>query len=144
MELAPNESFFDVFTTPITLSDGWDKVNLRADHFNEIAESNEMNNNRVNTIAWPPAPDLTITKKYELWQVEGESYTVNYQVYNMGNAPAPAGHDVRLMVDGVLIETKEVPVGLGPGESFFDVFTTVIDLTGNQDKVNVRADHFNE
>ncbi|MFC2059551.1 CARDB domain-containing protein [Chloroflexota bacterium] len=137
--LAPGESHSDNFSMVITLYDGWDSVSVRADANEEVEELEETGNVLVNTIAWPPAPDLRVSK-YEEWVVESENYTVHYTVNNRGNAQAPAGHDVSLEVDGTSIETKVIPVSLGPGQSYSGIFTTVITLSDDVDKVKVCAD----
>ncbi len=143
LSLSPNATYTDNFTTVITLSGSYDNVTVEADFNKEMDESNEGNNHRGNTFAWPPAPDLTVYK-WETWQIEGQSYVVNFKVNNMGNAPAPAGFDVGLFVDGNLIEQKARLEPLDAGAGYNDVFSTSVNLTGGMDKVRVYVDVNNE
>jgi archaellum component FlaG (FlaF/FlaG flagellin family) len=86
-------------------------------------------------------PDLVISDKWEEWvDEEAGNYTVHYVVKNMGNVTAPASHTTALTVDDVQIETKTVPVELGPGEEYVGAFDTIITLSEGIDEVMVCAD----
>ncbi len=140
--LPPNASYSDTFVTEVALSDGVDKVKVVADVANQVAESREDNNSRENTFSWPPAPDLLVNNKYEKW-VDGQTgnqYSVYFEVRNIGNADTPAGHDVQLVVDGLVLETKEVPVTLGKWQSWTGNFSTNVTMSGSSDNITVIAD----
>ncbi|MBM2825566.1 MAG: hypothetical protein HW402_1230 [Dehalococcoidales bacterium] len=132
-------SYSDNFSTVISLSDGKDDVSVSADVNNEIDESDEGNNGRGNTFAWPPASDLRLSM-WEEWTVAGQSYNVRFDVRNRGNAPASGGHIIALYVEDVEIERKTVGVTLAPSENYSDVFNTTTNLTGSADRVKVIAD----
>jgi len=88
-------------------------------------------------------PDLVIADKWEEWVDEGAgTYTVHYVVKNQGNGngTAPAGHETALTVDGILLETKEVPVALAPGEEYQDSFNTIVTLSPPADAITACAD----
>jgi hypothetical protein len=138
--LGQSESYSNSFTSEIAVSGGWDTVMVCADANNEVDESNEFINCRIDTVAWPPQPDLEIVFKSEAWAGEG-IYTVTALVRNNGNAVALPGHDVSLSVDGSLITTSEIMLPLQPGESLFWVFPgTQVTLSGGYDEITVCAD----
>jgi hypothetical protein len=86
-------------------------------------------------------PDLIIADTWEEWVDEDAgTYEVHYVVKNQGNQAVPAGHEAALTVDGDEIETKPVPVGLGPGEEYEDSFGTVLTFTP-PDEITVCADY---
>jgi archaellum component FlaG (FlaF/FlaG flagellin family) len=86
-------------------------------------------------------PDLIIADKWEEWVDEDAgTYTVHYVVRNQGNVAAPAGHETALIVDGVPLETKAVPVELVPGDGHQDSFDTIVTLSEDSDEVTVCAD----
>jgi len=86
-------------------------------------------------------PDLVIVDKWEEWvDEEAGNYTVHYIVKNLGYVTAPANHETALTVDDVPIETKTVPMELGPGEEYQDSFNTIITLSLGIDEVTVCAD----
>ena len=87
-------------------------------------------------------PDLFIEAKCEEWVGEN-SYKVTYVILNNGTAIAPAGHNTTLYVDdGNVVEHKQVPVELAPGETYSDTFDAVISCTGGSDTIKVCADNF--
>jgi hypothetical protein len=86
-------------------------------------------------------PDLVIADKWEEWvDEEAGNYTVHYVVKNLGYVTAPANHETALTVDDIQIETKTVPVELGPGEEYEDAFNTIITLSEDIDEITVCAD----
>ena len=86
-------------------------------------------------------PDLVITDKWEEWvDEEAGNYTVHYVVKNLGYVTAPANHETALTVDDIQIETKTVPVELGPGEEYEGAFDTIITLSEGIDEITVCAD----
>jgi len=88
-------------------------------------------------------PDLVISDKWEEWVDEDEgAYTVHYIVRNKGNVAAPAGHETSLTVSGVLLETKAVPIELGPGEEHQDSFDAIMSITPPADVITVCADFY--
>ncbi|MEK7353928.1 MAG: CARDB domain-containing protein [Chloroflexota bacterium] len=141
--LPPGASYSGNFTAVLTLSGSLDSIAIAADYNKEIDELDEGNNARSNAFAWPEAPDLVVSK-HEEWLLQGSLYQVHFTVRNYGNAPAPAGHDVTLTIDGVLKETRQIPVSLAPGQDYVDVFNFTANLTGNMDKVKVTTDVNNE
>ncbi|MGA2671012.1 MAG: C25 family cysteine peptidase [Dehalococcoidia bacterium] len=88
-------------------------------------------------------PDLAIADKWEEWINENEgTYTVHYVVKNQGNVIAPANHETALTVDGLLLETKSVPVALEPGEEYSDSFSTIVTISRPTDEITVCADFY--
>jgi hypothetical protein len=87
-------------------------------------------------------PDLVIVGKDEILVENG--YRVQYIIKNIGNATAPPGHEVALIVDGNFVENKTVPVYLSPGDFYTDTFNTVLPLNSPpNDTVTVIADYYN-
>jgi hypothetical protein len=88
-------------------------------------------------------PDLVIADKWEEWVDEGAgTYTVHCVVKNQGNEAVPAGHEVVLIVDGILLETRPVPVELAPGDEYQDSFDTIVTLSPPADAITVCADSY--
>ncbi len=86
-------------------------------------------------------PDLVIADKWEEWiDEEAGNYTVHYIVKNVGYGTAPANHETALTVESIQIETKTVPVELGPGGQYEGAFDTIITLSEGIDEVTVCAD----
>jgi hypothetical protein len=106
----------------------------------------EYNNCWNNT--WPPLPDLVVWDKWEEWIVPGESYIVHYEIRNMGPANASAGHNTSLYIDGVPLETQEVPVLLESWDlsldSYVGQFNTTVNVTGSSDDILVCTDEDDE
>ena len=85
--------------------------------------------------------DLIIADKWEEWVNEDAgTYTVHYAVKNQGNVAAAGNHTAALSVDGDQLETRLVPVELGPGEDYEGAFDTIITLSEDLDEVSVCAD----
>lgn len=147
VSLAPGQSYSDVFNATANLTGGIDKVKVTADISNEVAEIYETNNAYENTLAWPPAPDLVVISKREMWLPGSTTqYNVSYSVRNIGNAVAPAGHHVQLKVDGTEIEVVAIPVALDPGSVYVSSWASapVLTMSGNSDTIAVTADVYNE
>ena len=88
--------------------------------------------------------DLVVANKWEQWVNEEEgTYKVHYVVKNQGSLAATENHTTALIVDEGQLETKIVPVDLGPGEEYQDSFDTVIALSQGIDEVTVCADLHN-
>jgi hypothetical protein len=134
-DLGPDEQYESSFRTKISCTD--DVIRVCADNFNDVHESDEMNN------CLPPIvekPDLVIEDKREEW-VNETHYNVTYVVHNKGTVIAPGGHRTTLIVDGIEIEHKHVPVDLEYCETFTDTFDTVINCTDGFDTIRVCADN---
>lgn len=140
VELGPGATYRGAFTPLITLTGDMDRVEAVADANGEVDESDEANNALLNWIVQPPAPDLIVHDVHEEWLVPGQSYFVHYEIRNIGNASAPAGHDARLEVDGVIVETQQVSVSLAPGASHTGVFVALTPFTHPLDIATVCAD----
>ncbi|MBN1179372.1 MAG: hypothetical protein JXD18_09185, partial [Anaerolineae bacterium] len=86
--------------------------------------------------AWLRATsDLVVT---DIWS--GSSNQIWYQVQNVGQGTAPAGHQVALTIDSVASGTSTVPVDLAPGERYAAVIATVA-CSGSNDALRVTADN---
>ncbi|MGB2840902.1 MAG: C25 family cysteine peptidase [Halobacteriota archaeon] len=64
-------------------------------------------------------PDLVITEKWVCWP---DNCTICYNVTNIGNGTAPAGHNTTLYVDGIEVAHDQVPVELAPNSSYIGCF----------------------
>jgi archaellum component FlaG (FlaF/FlaG flagellin family) len=85
--------------------------------------------------------DLIVADKWEEWVNEDAgTYTVHYVVENQGNMAAAANHTVALSIDGDQLETRLVPVALGPHEEYEDSFDAVATLSDGVDEITVCAD----
>ena len=80
----------------------------------------------------PSAPDLVIT---DLWN---EGTAICYQIMNVGNGPAPAGHVTALIVDGSDVFTNSVEVELGPDQRYERCFDW--SCSGAEDSIEAHAD----
>ena len=84
-------------------------------------------------------PDLTITGTWVGWP---DNCTICYNVTNIGNGTAQAGHNTTLYVDSVEQSCDYVPVGLAQGESYtgflYDYNWT---YTSASDNITVCADY---
>jgi uncharacterized repeat protein (TIGR01451 family) len=104
-------------------------VDVRADCFLTVGESNEDNNWNNITVDCPAGgqqpggPDLVITKWVEKQALTPTQcqFKVHYTVRNIGNAKAGA-HDIAKYFDGKLEDTKDSLTTLGPGASYTDDF----------------------
>ena len=84
-------------------------------------------------------PDLVIEKKWLCWP---DNCTICYNVTNIGDGTAPAGHNTTLYVDGVAVAHDHVPMDLATGESYigcFDGYTWT--YTPPSDNITVCADN---
>jgi len=87
-------------------------------------------------------PDLVITDVHGM-ATSGNNYIVHYTVKNEGNANAPAGHYTNLNVDiGTIMLDDQVPIPLGPGETYDGTFGLEITMTGINDQLMVCADKY--
>jgi len=64
-------------------------------------------------------PDLVVTEQWVCWP---ENCTICYNITNIGNGTAPAGHNTTLYVDGIEVAHDQVPVELAPNESYIGCF----------------------
>ncbi len=112
----------------------------------QVEDDNWETHNNYRTQA-PPVlverkPDLVITKVL----CDRANNRVGYVVRNIGDAPAPAGHDTALYVGGTFACTDEVSVNLAPGDAhtaWFDCYTWPSQPCDTI-TVNVCADRGNE
>jgi C1A family cysteine protease len=82
-------------------------------------------------------PDLVITEKWVCWP---DNCTICYNVTNIGNGTAPAGHNTMLFVDGLEVVYDPVPVVLASGDSHIGCFSYVWTYTPPEDNITVCAD----
>ncbi|MEK7353207.1 MAG: CARDB domain-containing protein, partial [Chloroflexota bacterium] len=145
VSLASGQSYSDTFNTTTNLTGSMDKIVVTADIGNVVAESNETNNSFTQTFAWPQAPDLTVNFKAEQWLAGSTTqYNVYFEIRNIGNAPAVAGHDVELKVDGNVTGTMPIPLILNQGNVYWGVFSANITISGSSDNITLTADINNE
>jgi len=86
-------------------------------------------------------PDFVIIDESIAWVDKGAgTYTISYTVKNRGNAEAPAGHHVGLIVDQAPVEQKIVPA-LPPGATHSNSFDNNVTLSHGVDEVKICADH---
>ena len=85
------------------------------------------------TVVGPP-PDLTIT---DIWR---ESGVFHYQVMNIGQGTAPAGHMTAIYIDEDWWEDSVVEVDLSPGERWSGRFESVWECSPAEDTITVEAD----
>jgi len=84
-------------------------------------------------------PDLVITKAWVCWS---DNCTICYNVTNIGNGTAPAGHNTTLFVDGVVVAHDPVHKVLAPGDSYIGCFKDYNwTYTPPDDNITVCADN---
>ena len=81
--------------------------------------------------------DLVITEKWLCWPY---NCTICYNVTNVGNGTALAGHNTTLFVDGVEKAYDPVPVNLAPNVSYIGCFNYTWVYTPPNDTITVCAD----
>lgn len=81
--------------------------------------------------------DLTVT---DVWY---EGSTIYYQLFNQGDAEAPAGHTTHLNVDGTAM-THRVPTAIPPGRRLIRSFAATPRCSGTSDNVRVTVDLNND
>ncbi len=84
--------------------------------------------------------DLEITDSWVCWP---DNCTICYNVTNMGNGTALAGHNTTLLVDGVEKVYDSVPVNLTPNASYIGCFNYTWVYSPPEDNITVCAD-FND
>jgi hypothetical protein len=84
--------------------------------------------------------DLVITDKWVCWP---DNCTICYNVTNIGNETASAGHNTTLFVDDVAIAHDPMPVSLAPTESYTGCFNYIWKYTPPSDNITVCADNNN-
>jgi hypothetical protein len=140
--LAAGKCYYNNTVGPFTMSGDNDTIEVCADNRDEVEESDETNNCAVNVLPLHIMPDLVIENKREQWRINesNDTYVVWYTIRNIGTANASKGHNTSLFVDGVLIESKEVPVELVPLQNYTENFTSILTLSGQSDEITVQAD----
>ncbi len=83
----------------------------------------------------PELPDLTVT---DVWEDEG---LIWFQIHNIGDATAPAGHETALLVDAASAATHVVPTSLAPDERYSAAFDYPWTCSPPEDTIMVWADH---
>jgi parallel beta-helix repeat protein len=92
----------------------------------------------INPIPQTSLPDLKIT---DIWVVWPDNCTICYNVTNVGNGTALAGHNTSLFVDGVEKAYDCVTEGLSPNESYIGCFLDYDWIyTPPEDNITVCAD----
>ena len=86
-------------------------ITVKADNYNVVKECNESNNVMENEFKCP-APDLTITDKYET-ALDNCSFTVTYTVENIGNCTAGASNTTIYINDVIVSEDPVGPLASG-------------------------------
>jgi len=127
---------------PFTMIGDSVNVTVCADYLNEIAESNESNNCKLNTFTLPDIPDFTVLKKSEGWiSYQGKTFNVTFTICNNGTATAAAS-TANITTDDGGNATASIP-SLAPNTCNT---TTVGPFTMIGDSVNVTvcADYLNE
>jgi hypothetical protein len=79
-------------------------------------------------------PDLIIT---DVWHEDGSIY---YQIRNIGEATAPAGHDTLLSIDDNEVAKNVIATELAPGQRLKDSFAATWQCSQPQHSVEVCAD----
>ena len=86
-------------------------------------------------------PDLKITHNWVCWP---ENCTICYNVTNIGNGTAKAGHNTTLFVDGIAMASNRVSVPIAPAKSYTGCFNDYHWLyTSPGDNITVCADSKN-
>jgi len=101
------------------------------------------NNERIRVIPLEVSPiyksDLIITEAWVCWP---DNCTICYNITNIGEGTASAGHNTILYIDGAERAYDEVPVSLTPGGSYIGCFSDYTwTYTPPKDDIMVCADH---
>jgi len=80
-------------------------------------------------------PDLIVT---DIWQQEA---LICFQIQNIGDALAPAGHRAVLLVDGAAVADLQVATDLAPGERHSNCFEYYWSCSSPEDSIIAWADH---
>ena len=117
-------------------------INVCADNYDDVDESDENNNCLENNLKCPPCPckepDLTIIEKSEAWvSFDDTTYTITYTVKNNGDGDAAAS-TTTITINGVEVATDSVPE-LASGESYSNTLGP-FTIQGHCDTIVVCAD----
>jgi len=117
-------------------------INVCADNYDDVDESDENNNCLENKFKCPPCPckepDLTIIEKSEAWvSLDDTTYTITYTVKNNGDWDAAAS-TTTITINGVEVATDSVPE-LASGESYSSTLGP-FTIQGHCDTIVVCAD----
>jgi len=83
-------------------------------------------------------PDLVISDVWVCWP---DNCTICYNITNIGNGTAPAGHNTTLYVDGNVKANDTVPIALAPDASYIGCFNYTWTYTPTEDNITVCADN---
>ena len=110
--------------------------------FDHVITQEEVNNGGFEqniTISLPSRkPDLVVAKEWVC-----DNCTICYNVTNIGDGIAQAGHNTTLYVDGEEVAYNIVPVVLVPGEGYTGCFDYIWTYTPPSDNITVCADFNN-
>jgi len=79
----------------------------------------------------------------DVWVCWPDNCTICYNITNIGNGTAPAGHNTTLYVDGNVKANDTVPIALAPNESYIGCFNYTWTYTPTEDNITVCADDKN-
>ena len=83
-------------------------------------------------------PDLVISDVWVCWP---DNCTICYNITNIGNGTAPAGHNTTLYVDGNVKANDTVPIALASDASYIGCFNYTWTYTPTEDNITVCADN---
>jgi uncharacterized repeat protein (TIGR01451 family) len=110
--------------------------------FDHVITQEEMNSGGFEqniTISSPSGkPDLVVAKEWVC-----DNYTICYNVTNIGDGIAQAGHNTTLYVDGEEVAYNIVPVVLAPDDGYTGCFDYIWIYTPPSDSITVCADFNN-
>jgi len=79
----------------------------------------------------------------DMWVCRHDNCTICYNVTNIGNGSAPAGHNTSLYVDGIEKAYDHVDIALEPNASYISCFDYNWTYTPSKDNITVCADSNN-
>jgi len=123
---------------------GSHSVRVEADYYDDVAESNESNNDRTESflVDPPPLPDLIISGfSAPSTVIAGEMFSIGVTVANTGTAGAGSSH-TGIFVDGSLEETIPTPP-LASGSQQTVICSVMIPTAGSY-PLRARADVYDE
>jgi pimeloyl-ACP methyl ester carboxylesterase len=146
--LGPGETLVVTSSTLTGPSAGTHSIRAFADGNNEVAESNESNNNRTATITVspPPAPDLIVE---DVWTepatvITGQNFAIYARIRNQGNATANAGifanQETTFFLDGSLTDEGDDYDSLGPGATLVVSSSTLTGPSAGSHTIRAFAD----
>ena len=120
-------------------------VKVQVDYFNQVAESNEGNNVRMETWPWAGGVDLVVE---DIWSTTnpltaGQWENITYRIKNQGSASTSNAFYIRMWVGSTVVGQWQATSGLAAGATATGAVSVKVANAGSY-AVKVQVDYFNQ